>query len=354
MRTVDRYLIREMLAPLLVALGGFVIMLVGHILWTMVQAIVEKDVPFHVVLRLALFNVPWAVTWALPVSTLFACAFAVNRLAADGEMTALQAGGMSLSRILAPTFVFGFFASIVCFAVGEFMVPWANTASANLVTNIRLDKAAFELATRRFLKATPTDFIYTLGTTETGAKQLLAFHTTANDPPWIIVADQATLEDGVLQIHAPTMYLVTFDGQFHLVDAERMDIDVREAIAQMYSSRVKLQDMGLRDLSRELRRLQGQDKRLLARYQVQLHWALALPMACLVFAVLAGPLTLQFARGGSLTGPLLALGIMCAYYLLKLWSDMLGNDGVVPPAVAAWWQNVLFAGIGLWLLRRGR
>ena len=51
---------------------------------------------------------------------------------------------------------------------------------------------------------------------------------------------------------------------------------------------------------------------------------------------------------------LLALGIMCAYYLLKLWSDMLGNTGALPPAVAAWWQNVLFAGIGLWLSRRGR
>jgi lipopolysaccharide export LptBFGC system permease protein LptF len=65
-------------------------------------------------------------------------------------------------------------------------------------------------------------------------------------------------------------------------------------------------------------------------------------------------MTLRFARGGSLTGALLALGVMCAYYLLKLWSDMLGNTGALPPAVAAWWQNALFGGVGVWLLLRAR
>jgi lipopolysaccharide export LptBFGC system permease protein LptF len=103
-----------------------------------------------------------------------------------------------------------------------------------------------------------------------------------------------------------------------------------------------------------MQRVRDQDARVLGRYRLQVHWALALPLACLVFAVLGGPMTLRFARGGSLTGALLALAVMCVYYLLKLWSDMLGNTGALPPAVAAWWQTVLFGGIGVWLLLRAR
>ncbi len=354
MRTLDKYLIREMIGPLLVGLGGFVLLLVGHMLWTMVEGIVEKQVPVTTVVRLALFHVPWAVTWALPVATLFACALAVNRLVGDGELSALRTGGLSLPRILAPTFAFGLGASIVCFTVDEFVVPWANTASANLARNIELGERAFALATRRFLKATPNDLVYALEATENGAEGLLAFHIVPDDLPWVTLADRATLRDGVLQIHEPTIYFVTPKGQFHLATAERIDIDVREAIAEYWSSRVGVEDMGLRELTRELRRLREQDARLLARYRVQMHWALALPLACLVFAVLGGTMTVRFGRGGSLTGALLALGVMCAYYLLKLWSDMLGNSGALPPAVAAWWQNVVFGGVGVWLLLRTR
>jgi len=354
MRTIDKYMLREMLGPLLVALGGFVILLVGHMLWTMVEAIVEKHVPLSTVVRLALFHVPWAVTWSLPASTLFACALAVNRLAGDGELAALRTGGMSLTRILAPTFAFGLGTSIVCFAVDEFVVPWANTASANLARNIDLGKETFELATRRFLRATPSYLIYALEATEDGAEGLLAFHTVPGDLPGVMLADRATLRDGVLRIHEPTMYFARPNSPFCVVAADRIEIDVRQAIAEYWSSRIGLEDMGVRELVREMQRRGEQDPRAVARYRAQLHWALALPLACLVFAVVGGPMTLTFARGGSLTGALLALGVMCLYYLLKLWSDMLGNTGALPPSVAAWWQNIAFAAMGIWLLLRAR
>jgi hypothetical protein len=102
MRIADRYLLGEALGPFLVALGAFIVLITGHMLFQVVEVIVEHGVPLPSVLRFVALQVPNAAVMALPVSVLMGCSLAVNRLASDHEIVAMRSGGMSFARMMAP------------------------------------------------------------------------------------------------------------------------------------------------------------------------------------------------------------------------------------------------------------
>ena len=88
-----------------------------------------------------------------------------------------------------------------------------------------------------------------------------------------------------------------------------------------------------------------------AAARVNLNRKLALPFANLVLVLAALPFALRFGRtlGVSLG---VALMIAVAYYLLFFVG--LTVAGLIPafPEAGVWLANVLFAGAGLWQLRR--
>jgi len=98
-------------------------------------------------------------------------------------------------------------------------------------------------------------------------------------------------------------------------------------------------------------RLYAGDATMAAPFRIELHKRLALPIAAVVFVLVAFPLGIRAQRGGR--GVALALGfaIMMSYYTLSSALDGLPLSGKLPVSVAIWLPNVLFAGLGLILLR---
>jgi len=82
------------------------------------------------------------------------------------------------------------------------------------------------------------------------------------------------------------------------------------------------------------------------------HFKFSLPFACLIVAVLAAPLAIKFSRAGGFMGLLLAFILAFLYQVLMAWSRVLGQAGFLPPVMAAWSQNFIFAGLGILLLWR--
>jgi hypothetical protein len=71
MRILDRYVLRELLPPFVLGLGGFLVILVGDILYTLAEYIVSGRVTFEVVVRLLAYKMPAIMVITFPVSTLF-------------------------------------------------------------------------------------------------------------------------------------------------------------------------------------------------------------------------------------------------------------------------------------------
>src|SRR5207237_4629394 len=67
------------------------------------SALLGKGLPTGVIVEVFVLSIPFIVAVTLPMAVLVAVLHVFTRLAADNEITAMQAGGVSVGRVIAPT-----------------------------------------------------------------------------------------------------------------------------------------------------------------------------------------------------------------------------------------------------------
>ncbi len=85
---------------------------------------------------------------------------------------------------------------------------------------------------------------------------------------------------------------------------------------------------------------------------VEFQRRIALPFACLAFALIALPLGISTTRGSKSMGLVVSLLLMLAYYLVFAFGTKLAGDAAFSPFLGAWFGNIAFAVLGAILLVR--
>ena len=79
---------------------------------------------------------------------------------------------------------------------------------------------------------------------------------------------------------------------------------------------------------------------------------IAVPWACLIFAMLGAALGSRPQRSSSSVGFGYSVVIIFVYYVIMSFSRALGESGTLPPLIAAWTANLVFLVISIWLCSR--
>ncbi len=346
------------MGPFLVALLAFIVLITGHMLFTVVEVIVQHGVPLPSVLRFVVLQIPNAAVMALPVATLMGASLAVNRLASDHEVVAMRAGGVSLARMLVSIWVLGLFASGATLALSEGAVPWSREQAAHLVRDMVLRQQSLAFEPGKFTDTGQRFHVY-VGDRSPEAQELrdvlLFYELQPGQSPDIFVAPRAVFRGDRLYPIDPIYY--NFDGEgLTTLHSTMVEVDLRQ-IARSATMGIPgptgMAEMTLRQLEEERSRREERREGSGRSYAMEIHSRLAMALSCLVFAVLAGPVTLRFARGQSLVGVMAAMIITFGYFLIMIWTRTLGEGGVLPVSVAAWAQNAVLltaAAWGIWRL----
>jgi lipopolysaccharide export LptBFGC system permease protein LptF len=83
---------------------------------------------------------------------------------------------------------------------------------------------------------------------------------------------------------------------------------------------------------------------------VQLAEKFSFPLITLVMAVLGVPFALSAGQRGALTGVAIAIGLAALYIVVARLFEAMGNLNQLPPALAAWSPDVIFALTGGYLV----
>jgi lipopolysaccharide export system permease protein len=102
---LPRYLLREHLGPFCFSFALITLIFILDLVFRHLSRILSKGLPLITVLEFFGLNLAWIVATAVPMAVLTATLMAFGRLAADQEIAALQASGVSLWRLVAPIFI---------------------------------------------------------------------------------------------------------------------------------------------------------------------------------------------------------------------------------------------------------
>lgn len=104
MRTfiLSRYIIREHIGPFFFAFATITLLFLLNLLFRELSRILSKGLPWNVVLEFFALNMAWMIALSVPMAVLTATLMAFGRMAADNEIAAMAANGVSIYAIIAP------------------------------------------------------------------------------------------------------------------------------------------------------------------------------------------------------------------------------------------------------------
>ncbi|MBM3499483.1 MAG: YjgP/YjgQ family permease, partial [Armatimonadetes bacterium] len=345
----------EVLGPLLIGTLTFVVLIVGHLLFQVIRPVVERGVPFGVVVQFVLLQTPNAVALALPVSMLLAAAIGVHRMARDNELVAVRAAGAGLTRLLAPVWGVGIGVSAFSFVVAEYVQPKADRRAEGIITGVLMSQQTLALEPGQFAEVTPEVYVLPGAVDDRSGRlsDLRVFYVEPKGAVTFMQARSARFEGERFVLERPLVCRIDAEGgltRSSPTAGARAIIHLPRAIEAWSRERRTLRNMSVAELSKAVRR---QDDAAANRpLLLELHGRLSLAFACLAFSLIGAPLALLFRGGRSLGGALIAILYAFIYYVGMLWARMLGESGALTPVLAAWLPNTVTAALGALLLSR--
>jgi len=365
MRLSDRYIFGELLLPFFIGTLAVLMMLVGNTLFAILEPFLRDKWPVSMVVRMLVLNIPTVLVLTLPVATALAASLAVNRMARDNEITVLRGSGRPLARAFVPIMAFGLLVSAADLYIADRVVPWAWEEQQNVTALLRnLPKNPVEAGQ----SVRVDDYFISFNTAQKINEDRLRFgrvtiienknRFAGSDDgqfPRIMAAQSADYERGVWYLRDVLIIRIQPDGStYQDVRAKEATLRLTIDFSSFYVPRggSETDKISFADLTRQAQEARRQGRMQDARnYEVNRWFKLSLPSMCFVFALCAPPLALRFSRAGAFTGVLLSIVVVFIAWNTLLFMKAVGFGGYLPPVAAAWSTNVIFALLGLYLMR---
>lgn len=360
MKILDRYILREISGYALLALVVFTFVLATPEVLRLSELFARQSVSFPTLFKLAATVLPSKLVWTIPMAVLVGLLIGWSRLAADSEVVALQATAVGLGRMLRPAALFATGGFLVALAMSAWWAPQAARQFRALQAELAAGEVSYQVEPRVFDERFPNLVLYVQDVASGAARWRAVLVADASEA----ASTRLTLAESGIVVSEPTrrrLQLHLFNGSAHEHPPGQPE---RYSVSTFAESDLLLPWPESRITPIELRRnaertvgelwaasRTSEDWRGL---RVDFYRRLALPAACLVFALVAVPLGLAGGRGGRAGGVVLAFALFVAYYTLFVFCDRLARQGPLPPWLGVWAPNAVFALMGVGLLERTR
>ena len=351
MRILSRYILDEILSHTLIGLALFTFILFMPNLGQILETVVRNSSPLTSVLQIFLFMLPNTFKVTIPMSVLVGVLLGLSRLAADSEIIAMRASGLGIGYFVRVASIVAVAGTLLGLLNSLFIAPRANQAILEMQQELETSQASYQIQPRVFYEDFRNFVLYVqdvrAGTGAANWRQV--FMADVNDPttPIVTTAASATVVSDSTQV----LLMRLRNGARHEADNvstfATTDMPLRlSAQSDVHLGRLDtaIYAMPTRTL---LERVRGPDSQ---RFLLELHSRFSYPAACIVLMLVGVPLGVVSRRGGKSSGFVFTLLLVIFYYILSYTGISLGRQDKLPPFLAVWLANFLFAAAGTFLL----
>ncbi|MFA6769734.1 MAG: LptF/LptG family permease [Bacteroidales bacterium] len=351
---LDKYIIKKFIGTYFFAILIFIGIVIIFDVSEKIDNFVEKGATLEAIIVQYYANfVPYFMNMFNPLFVFIAVIFFTSKLASHSEIIAMLAGGVSFKRLLYPYFLSALVIASFSLFLNLFIIPPANKVRLDFTDKYIKDKY---INTNRniHLQLSPGTYVY-----------MESFNS------WSNIASRFTLES--IEGHTITSKLsaetavwdTTFQGWrlYNYFIRENRDKGLEITRGKNLDTVINLtaRDLNQRDnivesynyseLNNliEVQKMRG-DKRVIYS-QIEKHTRFALPFSAFILTLMGVSLSARKRKGG--IGMNIGIGLMLSFsYILFLrFSQMFVHAAVLPPWIAIWVPNMLYALIAAFLYR---
>lgn len=373
LRTIDRYVIREVIPPFLLSLLIFTFLLEIPPVMRELETLVAKGVTWQVAGRIVLTLIPQGLGLTIPMALLTGLLIGLGRLSADREAVALLACGVSPYRLLRPVLLMAVVAAAATMYVMIKAIPDANQTFREITFEVVTKKVENDIRPREFFEDFPGWVLYVRDQPEhaSGWRDVLVANTSTPDATELFLARRGRL---VLKREERRVDLVLSDGTRYsggkpgetqtyrfgeLTMALNPDAVFRRADLPRGVTEKTIQELRV-DMAAKISGGLSPHPEIM-----QIQQKFSIPAACFVFALIGLALGLTVARDSKLAGFVVGIAVIFSYYIVMFLAEAYAKGyyaGPQPPGsqyavahAARWVPNILLGLFGaaalLWRAR---
>jgi lipopolysaccharide export system permease protein len=298
-------------------------------------------------------KIPMIMVQVTPVGILMAVLITFGLMNKNNEIIALKCGGMSIYYFIRPIFALGLFTSILLFLLSEIVVP-LTIGKANEIYRVEVKKYTQTTGQKDiwFKSHRCIAFISYFNPRD---KTISGIALNYFDAQFRLIrridAAKGVFQDGHwvfndIMEQALNPKTGSYEVRFQEKKIEKLSF-LPEDLQRVAKKSEEMSLMELFDYIRDIQS-EGYDA---TPYQVDLQGKLALPFACLIVCLIGTGIAIRkIAKHGLSVNIALGIAVVFLYWISYSFCLSLGYGGVLPPAIAAWTSNFIFACLALFSL----
>jgi LPS export ABC transporter permease LptG/LPS export ABC transporter permease LptF len=374
MRLISRTIFKEIFVTALLGAALFTFVLFLQQAGRLFEFLVRTSGPPKTVAYLFALAVPVMLPFAIPLGVLIGTLVTLSRMSTDGEITAMRAAGVPGRRVVPAILIFGSLATCCAAAASLWLTPWSIREEIRIKNILIASELTADVQARVFEEQFPNKILY-VGDVIVGPpsrwRQIFVADVTPpgerapsaaerGDNPLITLAPEAI---AIPDASANRLQLSLQNGSTYEVGKEVGDYHITEYSGQgdqaLYAEKPKaatlskpVTEMDTVPLYRLAYKNKTLDKTAKLDAQIEFHERFALPLACILLSLAGIPLGITTRRAGKSGAVVLTVALALIYWIGLGTLVNISKQGKLPPALAVWLPDILFAIFGIAMLTR--
>lgn len=356
MRLIDRYLLRQLVAPTLWAIVAATGLALLSTSLTQLDLIVAGGQNALVFLKATALAMPQLINMVLPVSVFVAALITLNRLQTDQELVVCFAGGMSRWRVIAPALRLAAVLALASLVINLWIQPASHRAMREVLFEVRTNLVSALIREGEFTQPAPGLTVYAQSVDRNGQIRNLFIHRAKDDggaTTYTADTGRLVMKDGepILRLFRGSTQELSPDGVLNYLTFDDYPFELKQFIRSEERIHYKPSDRYLHELLfADL--TQDWEKRNHLKLLAEGHARLATPlynltfMGLAVWAILGGTFSrLGYGRRIAIAGGVAAVSRILGFISVsasesEIWLNIL--QYAIPIGALAWALRAVF------------
>lgn len=356
LRRLDMYIIKKFMGTYIFAIALIISIAVVFDFNEKQDKFMSHDAPWNAIIFDYYLNfIPYFANLFSPLFVFIAVIFFTSKLTENSEIIAMFSSGMSFKRILRPYMVSAGIIAVVTFWLGGYIIPKGNVTrinfedkyykprKANSAGNIQLEVDTGVIAyIDRFENYRQTGYRFSLDKFKD--KQLVS-HLTARS----ITYDTTAYHRWIIKDYM----IREMDGMKEkITHGDRIDTTLFMEPADFLIMKNQQEMLTNPQLSEYIDRQKQRGFANIKEFEIEYHKRITMSFASFILTLIGVSLSSKKTKGGMGLYLGIGLGLSFSYILFQTIASTFAVNGNVPPMVAVWIPNILYAFIAFYLYKR--
>jgi LPS export ABC transporter permease LptF/LPS export ABC transporter permease LptG len=361
LQILDRYVTASYLRYLVLSVAALIGIFYLSTFIDQSDKVFKGSVSWGMLMEYFRYATPQWFYWALPVGVLLATLITIALLTKNSELIVMKACGISLYRVAVPMFITSALVGAALFGVEQTVLGPSNRRAEQIRHQIRGNPAdTFDVLHQRWLVGTAGQIYhyqwFAPGTRQVSGLSVYEFspgmeritRRTYTDLATHVATDEEDPLD-VWRVERGWTREFETNGKVRSFTPFTSEVRRLEAANYFGTEEPDPDFMGYSEL-REYTKVLAAGGFDVVEQRVALARKLAFPFVTIVMTLIAVPFAVTIGRSGAMGGIAVGITLAIMYWTVISIFAALGNGGALPPVLAAWAPNLLFASGAAYLL----